>query len=344
MYISDNKPELQDLAISIKPDLEVLAHHGVKGMKWGVRRTPEQLGHRRSSRKTVSGKSDNTSVGFGGVRLYKFATRKAFEAGNHISDKLEEGGNSEAAAATRSAVKKLNYIPIPDLNIGAEVAAGVTAALVMPINPVGGAALGGLAGVAMARRLKNAGRSIGRTASYKLERDAAPVDEKTGLRKKQKNLTSEEDSKRVNPMYGDALKGSKNNCMACSMAYDMRRRGYEVRAKKINFGLLNSDMQKYYKDSVYSGDMRPRHALDALKSEPDGSRGAVTVKWTMGGGHSMGYEVHNGEVTIIDSQSSKRYSEKAFRAKAVLGVTTMGYTRLDNCTPDIEALKRDIIE
>ena len=28
-----------------------LYHHGVKGMKWGVRRTPKQLGHRGSSKK-----------------------------------------------------------------------------------------------------------------------------------------------------------------------------------------------------------------------------------------------------------------------------------------------------
>ena len=30
---------------------EVLFHHGIKGMKWGVRRTPEQLGHKPASKK-----------------------------------------------------------------------------------------------------------------------------------------------------------------------------------------------------------------------------------------------------------------------------------------------------
>lgn len=44
-----------------------LLHYGVKGMKWGVRRTPEQLGHRNIRKAKVAnveqwGKSPNTNV------------------------------------------------------------------------------------------------------------------------------------------------------------------------------------------------------------------------------------------------------------------------------------------
>lgn len=37
---------------AVPDDFETfLEHHGVKGQKWGVRRTPEQLGHKPSTRK-----------------------------------------------------------------------------------------------------------------------------------------------------------------------------------------------------------------------------------------------------------------------------------------------------
>lgn len=39
-----------------------LKHYGVLGMKWGVRRTPEQLGHRTGSRKKSGSKTDETKA------------------------------------------------------------------------------------------------------------------------------------------------------------------------------------------------------------------------------------------------------------------------------------------
>lgn len=39
-----------------------LKHYGVKGMRWGVRRTPEQLGHVRSSRGTGKKTADPSKM------------------------------------------------------------------------------------------------------------------------------------------------------------------------------------------------------------------------------------------------------------------------------------------
>ncbi len=44
---------------------EYLEHHGIKGQRWGIRRTPEQLGHRVSERrKAKSSSSTRKSINF----------------------------------------------------------------------------------------------------------------------------------------------------------------------------------------------------------------------------------------------------------------------------------------
>lgn len=56
---------------------EYLAHYGVKGMKWGVRRTPEQLGHlKQTYRSKVTTASDHYKRAINRVDEARKATNK----------------------------------------------------------------------------------------------------------------------------------------------------------------------------------------------------------------------------------------------------------------------------
>lgn len=62
------------------PDIEerldnILMHYGVKGMKWGVRRTPAQLGHRPSSRKRKSSATSKGRKRLAGMRKKKITKK-----------------------------------------------------------------------------------------------------------------------------------------------------------------------------------------------------------------------------------------------------------------------------
>lgn len=184
---------------------------------------------------------------------------------------------------------------------------------------------------------------------------------------------------KVNPDYGKL--GTKMNCRRCTFAYEMRRRGYDVKATKsagatgqTAAGLLNAIdpksnmapgrigiLRRYYKEKSLPeaqrtmtnfitgegggwgktriGDgvmnlMDPKDKsstiFNALRSQPDGARGELGVKWTMGGGHSMAWEIVKGQPVIFDTQSGKTYKTPEDFDKFAKVVVDAGFTRLDN--------------
>lgn len=47
-----NQKSTRNALAAVDNSTNSLEHYGIKGMKWGVRRTPEQLGHKTASKKT----------------------------------------------------------------------------------------------------------------------------------------------------------------------------------------------------------------------------------------------------------------------------------------------------
>lgn len=212
------------------------------------------------------------------------------------------------------------------------------------------------------------------------EREEAPIDKKSKLKMKTKDLTREEDAKRVNPSrkldaYKGVGSGSNNNCVNCTMTYEMRRRGYEVQAKMSMTGRNGADVGKSYfkgakKVSVQEAPKFNKNDQDEFiryynkeeplaragrnkalaaktiesikKNSPPGSRGQICVRWDRNCGHSMAYEVTaDGKLNIIDGQIGKVYNDK--QAEKLLRRTCSTYfQRLDNCKVDLTKVKEAV--
>lgn len=149
--------------------------------------------------------------------------------------------------------------------------------------------------------------------------------------------TIENDALAVNPKYdpNDNDYGYEYNCGYCSTAYELRRRGYDVEAISDIDGELPDDLSKFFvpnaendakyknyeisKKAMDRGYITPKEEAqnfcDKLKENGEGSRGMIAVYWDPkygGGGHSMAWEVENGKVKIVDSQSGTVISEEQF--------------------------------
>ena len=264
-------------------------------------------------------------------------------AGNKSANSKEVGKSKNLVPDQKSSDKTELFAYA--LSLGVSVAT---------LNPIGIAAVIARSGQAISASAK--------TKKSEKVRSESKVDKKTGYHLKSRAFSKEEDMKAVNPSFHNFDKNTKNNCMLCTTAYDMRRRGFEVSAEKARYGYKPSDAVKWYKDativdSVKLGDtfgqkfksgfkaslgvntsVSKKVEKDLLK-QGEGARGNLIMLWdASGAGHSVAYEVDNGKVVLRDCQSGRTYRNPGgLLNKAV----SASYVRLDNVEPDFNRMKKD---
>lgn len=196
--------------------------------------------------------------------------------------------------------------------------------------------------------------------------------------KKNKPSNIEDDTRVINAKFGKA--GTNNNCVYCSTAYEMRRRGYDVYAGLSADGNdASALMKKFFPGSketrLYSKVTQPKELSFGSKenietnnkierdliSLGNGARGQMSVAWgstglignkgVFMGAHSLSWEVQNGSLKIIDGQSGKVSNSLSdycnlkhrFLNNNQAG-TVLSYTRLDNASVDMKAVTEALSE
>lgn len=172
---------------------------------------------------------------------------------------------------------------------------------------------------------------------------------------KTKATTLDEDMAAINPIYHTNDKSNYDeNCGACTIAYDLRRRGYDVAAVDEDMyrksgGTLNDLVDCYdnaklidqsyiarkYNISEESLSGHPTKELVScmekeMLSGGEGARGNFLTVWSLGGGHSISWEVENGEIVYRDCQTNEKVELDKW-----LGLSDeFYYFRTDNLTPN----------
>ena len=129
----------------------------------------------------------------------------------------------------------------------------------------------------------------------------------------------------VNPTH------SKKNCAKCSIAFEMRRRGYDVAAsdngpdtystaEAIKSCFVNPECK-----SFTSRDSRElaTSVRDYMMKCGEGSRAIICVYRDIGAGHALNLAVENGEVVRADSQNGQVWSDKS--SASVCGHVDFGF-------------------
>lgn len=190
-----------------------------------------------------------------------------------------------------------------------------------------------------------------------------PAESFDDLKKLPTNMFNDTDRALINPYYKTDMAFDNDeyttNCSYCTAAYDMRQRGYDVRAAAIDNTKDDpttlDELMSWYPgcEAKQSGDVVKEHLgedVSASFADPkqvanafeqdmlkhgDGSRGFFIAYWKEGSAHAIAWEVENGEVVLRDCQINKNRTVEEIVERSSVNV----YFRTDNIEPSEEILK-----
>lgn len=168
----------------------------------------------------------------------------------------------------------------------------------------------------------------------------APVPVDPVLGAKGQPMSPEDAASGTNPNYGNGREWGLN-CQRCVIAYEMRRRGYDVeaQARKMNgtdtvaenWDNLMTGMRGNY--TPVTGRNQPQKMANQMASYGDGARAVVYVKWKgRNSAHVFIAEQIDGVTHFIDPQAGKTIDVDHYMSMASPKYTRM--YRVDNLEPN----------